>query len=1360
MKKTLLLLSKPWKLFTAFILIILFSFFIALIVGKINQNRIANDTKNSKPLWITFVSSADNEWENCLISLGKKNYSIKEASEKNLIESVIYTLDPSNNSLISVGLIDDNTSLTAVQKNAKYWIRTTDPKIAIQTPAIEKPAEDTTAPTASKPQIDEVGTTLTTLKATWTPSVDNESGIKEYLVSMGTCATCEDIFKDVTTGRHTNIEHSGLSLSLDKTYYINIKARNYSDLTSEAGVSSGFNIKPTVNEYSKEVTDESGKKINLDTTPVKPPEILPPAQTLPTFIDINGRTQSSNQLPTEVLNQLSGIKILSSVPAYDWTYGCGPTSGGMVVGYFDNNNFPNLYTGPANNGVAPLTNSWWGSREVPFIASHKNIDSRNTRGHVDDYWNGYYVCARDPFDVGGWSAHPNDSVADFMGANQYAYQDCSINGSSDGGTIFTFDYSGYPMSTRGGGDYIDGAYGIAAYIESKGYEVPEYNYYNQYIAGLYTARGFSFENFKSEINAGRPVMIQLIGHVVAGFGYDETGGQQKIYIHDTWGPYDTSMQWGGTYYGMRQTGVTVIKPINNGTPPPDLDTELPNVNIVSPSASSTVKDTVTFSANITDNKSVDRVEFYFDNNYLATVTTTTPPLYKQDINTKNLTNGNHIFKVLAYDPSNNLGQATVSFTVNNTITPPPPVDTEAPKITITSPQQNSTVKGSVTFSSIVTDNVKVRTVEYYIDSNYVVLLTNAPFSMNIDTTAYPDGTHTFRIVANDGLQSSVASLSFNILNFAPPPIDTEVPVVTITSPGEGITVKGNITLSANVTDNVKVQKVEFYFDNVYKAKYDIAPFTKSMDTNFVSDGEHKFRVEATDGTNLTKVEIKFIVKNNNTPVPDLTPPIVAITAPNNNAKVSGTSLFSANVTDNVKVEKVEFYINTTLVGTMNQSPFNQSVNTTQYSNGTYQFKVIGYDLNQSATATVNFIVENIVIPPIDTVAPTVNITSPAANSTVSNVISLSSNVTDNVTVTKVEFYLDDLALTVFSQSPYKQDYDTKSLSNGPHAFKVVGYDSRQSSTQSVNFTVNNTVTPPIDNVAPVVAITSPIANNKVSQTIVLSVTVTDNVKVEKVEFYLDNILLPAVKATDNNPNLYKQNLDTTTLTNTSHTFKVIAYDTRQSATQTVDFTVENAVIPPPITDTQINILKPLDKSTVANTITLSASIVSKKEIKKVEFYIDSIFIAKFTTPDSIYKFSVNSISRRYKDGEHKFTVEATDQDNKLASKTSTFNLLNNSSQFQSVLDLPKPAVIITAPSTSPFAWTGGDITISAIAKDDSGITKTEMYLDGQLITTTNFGWINSPLVYANVSMGEHILRVQAYSKNGNIGFASVKIVKN
>lgn len=248
-----------------------------------------------------------------------------------------------------------------------------------------------------------------------------------------------------------------------------------------------------------------------------------------------------------------GAVLLPEVPAFDWSYGCSPTSASMMMGYYDRGSFPNMYAGPANGGVCPLTNAVWGSGECPLSATHQGKDGRAARGHVDDYWIGYDNSDNDPYITNSWSEHAAaECTADFMGTNMSRY------GHSDGSTTFYNYTDGSPLTSYAGcepGDR-DGCHGIDLFLQSRGYTATAV--YSQYIKGYEgNTLGFTFDDYKAEIDAGRPVIIQVSGHTMLGLGYNTTGN--LVYLHDTWDYNLHSMTWGGSYSGMQHYGVVVIR---------------------------------------------------------------------------------------------------------------------------------------------------------------------------------------------------------------------------------------------------------------------------------------------------------------------------------------------------------------------------------------------------------------------------------------------------------------------------------------------------------------------------------------------------------------------------------------------------------------------------------------------------------------------------------------------------------------------------------------------------------------------------------------------------------------------------------
>lgn len=284
-----------------------------------------------------------------------------------------------------------------------------------------------------------------------------------------------------------------------------------------------------------------------------------------------------------------GINTLA-VPAFKWVFGCSAVSAAMIAGYYDRNAFPNIYTGPTDGGVIPLTeDSSWGTwtdiagatyPNDPLIASHQGLDGRGTFGSIDDYWVSYLSNSKDPYITGNWPQHTwGDAIGDYMKTSQSYY------GNVDGSTTFYLYNSAIPLpcAAMGSNADEDGTYGRKLFYEARGYTVTDC--YTQMTDNKH-AGGFSFAQYKAEIDAGRPVLLNLEGHSIVGVGYDDSSN--TVYIHDTWDNNDHTMTWGGSYSGMALWGVSIVN-IEEPTPgAPDISVSpnsynFGNVNILSSS---------------------------------------------------------------------------------------------------------------------------------------------------------------------------------------------------------------------------------------------------------------------------------------------------------------------------------------------------------------------------------------------------------------------------------------------------------------------------------------------------------------------------------------------------------------------------------------------------------------------------------------------------------------------------------------------------------------------------------------------------------------------------------------------------------
>jgi hypothetical protein len=200
------------------------------------------------------------------------------------------------------------------------------------------------------------------------------------------------------------------------------------------------------------------------------------------------------------------------------------------------------------------------------------------------------------------------------------------------------------------------------------------------------------------------------------------------------------------------------------------------------------------------------------------------------------------------------------------------------------------------------------------------------------------------------------------------------------------------------------------------------------------------------------------------------------------------------------------------------------------------------------------------------VPPTVNVTAPVANATVSGSVTISANATDSKGVKNVQFKLDGNNLgAADTTSPYSVAWDTKTIANGTHALSAVVTNTNNvtATATNVNVNVNNPS-------APTVSFTAPANGSTVSgSAVAVSANASDNVGVLGVQFKLDGANLGAEDTTAP----YSVNMDSTTITNGNHTLSAVARNgaaLTSTATETVN--VQNTVVTPPTPPASPNLI--------------------------------------------------------------------------------------------------------------------------------------------------------------------------------------------
>jgi subtilisin family serine protease len=198
-----------------------------------------------------------------------------------------------------------------------------------------------------------------------------------------------------------------------------------------------------------------------------------------------------------------------------------------------------------------------------------------------------------------------------------------------------------------------------------------------------------------------------------------------------------------------------------------------------------------------------------------------------------------------YDPYFGHGRINASRAVQAASGGTPPPDTTAPAVSITSPAAGATVSGTVTVNISATDDVAVTKIELYADGTLVGSSTTAPASIAWDTTSLTAGSHTLQALAYDAANNVGASSSVTV-DVQNSPADTTAPTTQISSPTNGATVSGTVSVTVKSSDNVKVTRTELYIDGKRTATSNSASLTFKWNTSKISNGAHNLQSFAYD----------------------------------------------------------------------------------------------------------------------------------------------------------------------------------------------------------------------------------------------------------------------------------------------------------------------------------------------------------------------------------------------------------------------------------------------------------------------------------------------------------------------------------
>ena len=323
------------------------------------------------------------------------------------------------------------------------------------------------------------------------------------------------------------------------------------------------------------------------------------------------------------------------------------------------------------------------------------------------------------------------------------------------------------------------------------------------------------------------------------------------------------------------------------------------------------------------------------------------------------------------------------------------------------------------------------------------------------------------------------------------------PQVTLTSPASGtIVIEGtSVAVSIDATDDVGVSAVKLLLNGTVVGTDTSAPFQLNFT---VPPGVTSLRLQAEGvdfGGNVgTSNEVVLAVN------PDQ-PPTAAITVP-----VAGTTLiegqtvtFNATATDDVRMARVNFLVNGTVIGTDSIAPFERTF-TVPFGGTSVSLQAEAVDaVGQTGLSPV------LVLPVGPYEPPTAAITAPVAGTTLveGQTATFTATGTDDVGVVRMNFLVNGTVVGTDSSTPFETTFTV------PFGGTSVSLQAEAVDTLGHTGLSPILVLPVNPDQPPTAAITAPIAGTTLveGQTVTLTATGTDDVGVAAMNFLVNGTVV-------------------------------------------------------------------------------------------------------------------------------------------------------------------------------------------------------------------------------------------------------------
>lgn len=467
---------------------------------------------------------------------------------------------------------------------------------------------------------------------------------------------------------------------------------------------------------------------------------------------------------------------------------------------------------------------------------------------------------------------------------------------------------------------------------------------------------------------------------------------------------------------------------------PTSDTTPPVCSITFPANGAKIGGEIAVSVNATDNVGVTRVEVYTNGSLIGTDPSSP---YAVSFNTLSIPNGQtRVLTAKAFDAAGNVGaSAALTVTISNG---EPIIQTVHYYSTwsavnvhynngsgwTTPPGAAMTSEGSYWWKRDINTSGSV-----------VAVFNNGTTWDNNDSKDYSSSLREFWIKDK------------TIYTNNPGTGDVTAPVVSYISPtpASGSTIVKTVTLAVSATDNVGVDRVEFYVGTALKATVRMAPFTFDWDTALAANGSYTVTAKAFDEKgNMAQTSRTYTVNNTGGRTVHYYSTWSSVNIHYNNGTGWTTAPGVAMTSETAGWWKRDNISGTNLVFCFNNGSTWDNNNSKNYSTAAAEVWVKDNKVYTSKP---------------DITAPVVSWLNPTAGSVQNGKVTFEVNAADDSAVSKVEFYQGTTLLGTVTTAPYTWIFDSANVVNGSYTFSAKAYDdfgNTASASRSFSFTNSTT----------------------------------------------------------------------------------------------------------------------------------------------------------------------------------------------------------------------------------------------------------------------------------------------------------------